>query len=71
MDDMKWMIAEQSLHEELQMERTVRSVYNTRDLEEIQGLCSALVRQNWHLRKLLNQAVTRISEMDAQAACSD
>ena len=56
MDDMKWMIAEQSLHEELQMERTVRSIYNTRDVEEIQGLCAALVRQNWHQRKLLSQA---------------
>jgi hypothetical protein len=71
MDDMKWMIAEQSLHEELMMERSVRSIYNTEDIEEVQGLCAALVRQNWHQRKLLCQAVTRISEMDAQAACSD
>ena len=71
MDDMKWMIAEQSLHEELMMERSVRSIYNTEDIGEVQGLCAALVRQNWHQRKLLCQAVTRISEMDAQAACSD
>ena len=70
MDDMKWMIAEQSLHEELMMERSVRSIYNTTDIEEVQGLCAALVRQNWHQRKLLNQAVPRISEMDAQLACS-
>lgn len=71
MDDMKWMIAEQSLYEELRMERSIRSVYNTQDLEEVQGLCAALVRQNWHQRKLLSQAVGRIAEMDAQAACSD
>ena len=70
MDDMQWMIAEQSLYEELRMERSIRSVYNTQDLEEVQGLCAALVRQNWRQRKLLNQAVTRISEMDAQLACS-
>ena len=69
MDDMKWMIAEQTLHEELMMERSVRSIYNTEDMEEAQGLCAALVRQNWHQRKLLSQAVTRISEMDAQLAC--
>ena len=71
MDDMKWMIAEQTLHEELMMERSVRSIYNTEDMEEVQGLCAALVRQNWHQRKLLSQAVTRISEMDAQLACCE
>lgn len=71
MDDMQWMIAELTLHEELIMERSVRSIHNTEDLEEVQGLCAALVRQNWHQRKLLCQAVNRISEMDAQAACSD
>ena len=71
MDDMQWMIAEQSLYEELRMERSIRSVYSTEDLEEVQGLCAALVRQNWHQRKLLSQAVGRIAEMDAQAACSD
>ena len=69
MDDMKWMIAEQTLHEELMMERSVRSIYNKEDIEEIQGLCAALVRQNWHQRKLLGQAVSRIADMDAQLAC--
>ena len=69
MDDMKWMIAEQTLHEELAMERSVRSIYNTEDIEEVQGLCAALVRQNWHQRKLLGQAVSRIADMDAQLAC--
>lgn len=69
MDDMKWMIAEQTLHEELMMERSVRSIYNTEDIEEVQGLCAALVRQNWHQRKLLGQAVSRIADMDAQLAC--
>tara|TARA_R110000803_G_scaffold209219_1_gene278572 strand:+ start:44 stop:259 length:216 start_codon:yes stop_codon:yes gene_type:complete len=69
MDDMKWMIAEQSLYEELMMERSVRSIYNTDDIEEVQGLCAALVRQNWHQRKLLSQAVTRIADMDAQLTC--
>lgn len=71
MDDMKWMQAEQTLHEELTMERAVRSVYSTDDIEEVQGLCAVLMRQNWHQRKLLNQAVMRIAEMDAYTACSD
>ena len=69
MDDTQWMIFQQSLEDELAMERSVRSIYNTEDIEEVQGLCAALVRQNWHQRKLLCQAVTRISEMDAQLAC--
>ncbi len=69
MDDMQWMIAEQSLHEELTMERAIRSINNTEDFEEMQGLCAALVRQNWHQRKLLSQAVSRIADMDAQLAC--
>ena len=69
MDDMQWMIAELTLHEELIMERSVRSVYNTTDIEEVQGLCAALIRQNWHQRKLLSQAVSKIADMDAQLAC--
>ena len=69
MDDMQWMIFQQSLEDELAMERSVRSIYNTEDLEEIQGLCACLVRQNWHQRKLLCQAISRISEMDAQLVC--
>ncbi len=69
MDDMKWMVAEQTLHDELAMERSVRSIYNTEDIEEVQGLCVALVRQNWHQRRLLCQAISRISEMDAQLVC--
>jgi hypothetical protein len=28
-----------------------------------------LVRQNWHQRKLLGQAVSRLADMDAQLAC--
>ena len=69
MEEWQWMIFQQSLEDELAMERSVRSIYNSVDLEEIQGLCAALVRQNWHQRKLLCQAVNRISEMDAQLAC--
>ena len=69
MEEWQWMIFQQSLEDELAMERSVRSIYNSVDLEEIQGLCAALVRQNWHQRKLLCQAVTKVSEMDAQLAC--
>jgi len=71
MDEMQWMIAEQTLEEELHLERTVRSVENLDCLEETKKLCAALIRQNWHQRKLLCQAVSKIAELDAQSACSE
>tara|TARA_R110001599_G_scaffold259255_1_gene459822 strand:+ start:80 stop:295 length:216 start_codon:yes stop_codon:yes gene_type:complete len=69
MEEWQWMMAQQSLEEELTVERSVRSIYNTTDIEEVQGLCASLVRQNWHQRKLLCQAVNKIVEMDAQLTC--
>ena len=69
MEEWQWMMARQSLEEELTVERSVRSIYNTTDIEEVQGLCASLVRQNWHQRKLLCQAVNKIVEMDAQLTC--
>jgi hypothetical protein len=71
MDNMKWMAAEKTLEEELTLERMVRSIDDINDITDIRRLCGSLVRQNWHQRKLLSQAVGRIAEMDAQAACSD
>tara|TARA_B100001093_G_scaffold102896_1_gene95077 strand:+ start:758 stop:973 length:216 start_codon:yes stop_codon:yes gene_type:complete len=70
MDEMEWMIAKQSLGEELELERTVRSVAAMNDLAGVRELCISLIRQNWHQRKLLGQAVTRIAEMDAQSISS-
>jgi len=69
MDEMQWMIAELTLHEELMMERSIRSVDSTEDVDQVKGLCAALIRQGFHQRKLLSQAVSRIAEMDAQLAC--
>jgi len=71
MDEMQWMIAELTLHEELMMERSIRSVDGAEDLDRVKALCAALIRQNCHQRKLLCQAVSRIAEMDAQLACLD
>ena len=59
-----WMIVEQSLEEELEVERSVREVNNCNDEEALKMLCSALVRQSWHQSKLLSQAVTRIGELE-------
>ena len=61
-----WMVVTQSLEEELELERNVRGIYKCSGLEEIQKLCEALVRQNWHQTKLLKQAVNHIAEEDAR-----
>ena len=66
-----WMVINQSLEEELEVERSVREVYSCEDGETLKQLCAGLVRQNWHQSKLLNQAVGRIGELDAKLACWD
>lgn len=66
-----WMVVEQSLEEELELERQVRNVQNCEDLDELQKLCGALTRQRWHQTRLLKQAVGHIAELDAMSACLD
>ena len=66
-----WMVVTQTLEEELEIERSVREVNNCSDDKVLKSLCTALVRQNWHQSKLLSQAVGRIGELDAKAACAD
>jgi len=63
-ESMDWMIVEQSLEEELMVERTVREINDCNDFDAVKGVCTALVRQNWHQSKMLKQAVGRIAVMD-------
>ena len=66
-----WMVINQSLEEELEVERSVREVHACTDEEALKELCVGLVRQSWHQQKLLAQACTRIGELDAKLACWD
>ena len=66
-----WMVVDQSLEEELELERSVREVNNCQDEEVLKQLCAGLVRQSWHQGKLLSQAVGRIGELDAKLATWD
>jgi hypothetical protein len=61
----------QTLEEELEVERSVREVHNCQDEEVLKQLCAGLVRQSWHQGKLLSQAVGRIGELDAKIATWD
>lgn len=66
-----WMVVNQTLEEELEVERSVREVNNCSDEKVLKSLCTALVRQSWHQSKLLSQAVGRIGELDAKLGCAD
>lgn len=66
-----WMQVSPTLHEELEIERSVREVQNCQDEEVLKTLCVALVRQQFHQSRLLSQAVGRIGELDAKLACLD
>ena len=61
-----WMIAKPSTEDSFETEKMVRSILNTEDVTELQGLCVSLTRQNRMTALLLQQAVGRIAEMDCQ-----
>ena len=63
-----WMVVNQSLEEELELEKNVRDVQSCSDRDALQELCISLVRTNWHQAKLLQQAVGHIAELDASDA---
>lgn len=67
----EWMIVNQSLEEELELERNVRDVQGCSDESALKALCVSLVRTNWHQAKLLRQAVGHIGELDASMVSSD
>ena len=66
-----WMVVNQSLEEELELERSVRDVQGCTDEDALKTLCVSLVRTNWHQAKLLRQAVGHIGEWDASMVASD
>ena len=65
------MVVNQSLEEELELERHVRDVQGCDDGDALRTMCVSLVRTNWHQAKLLQQAVGHIAERDAWEASVD
>ena len=65
------MVVEQSLEEELELERNVRDLQGCTDESALKALCVSLVRTNWHQAKLLKQAVGHIGSLDGAITCSD
>ena len=66
-----WMVVNQSLEEELELERNVRDVQSCSDEDALKALCVSLMRTNWRKAELVKQAVGHIGALDASIACSD
>ena len=61
---MKWMVVEQSLEEELTLERSIREIEDCENIDVLSQLCVAMARQQWHQGKLLRQAVGHIAGLE-------
>jgi len=59
-----WMIVEQSLEEELMLERSIREIEDCENIDVLSQLCVAMARQQWHQGKLLKQAVGHIAVLE-------
>ena len=62
-ETMDWMVVEQSLEEELTLERSIRSIEDCDNIDVLSQLCVAMARQQWHQGKLLKQAVNHIASI--------
>jgi len=58
------MIVEQSLEEELMLERSIREIEDCENIDVLSQLCVAMARQQWHQGKLLKQAVGHIAVLE-------
>ena len=65
------MVVEQSLEDELSLEKAVRSIDAAEDTGQIKQLCISLTRQNWHYRQMMKQAVMHVAELETSAALLD
>ena len=59
------MIIKPSLEQKLNLECTCRRVSEEKDVDYLQSLCIALIKQNWHQAILLKQAVEHIAHLDS------
>lgn len=67
----EWMLVEQSLEEELMLERSIREIEDCENIDVLSQLCVAMARQQWHQGKLLKQAVGHIALLDAVLSGAD
>ena len=66
----QWMVVDLSMEESLHLETQARIPLHHDRAEEVAKLCGSLVKQNYHLTKLLKQAVGRIAELEIKELLS-
>ena len=59
-----WMVVEQSLEEELRLERNIRFIEDCENLDVLSQLCVSMLRTQDHQSKLLKQAVGHIALLE-------
>jgi hypothetical protein len=64
-NNLDWMVVEQSLEEELTLERNIRFIEDCENLDVLSQLCVSLMRTQAHQGKLLKQAVGHIALLEA------
>ena len=63
------MIVSTTLQEELKLEWDARAIVEDEDHKDIAKLCAQLSKQNWYQKKLIEQAVAHVMELEAKLAC--
>jgi len=59
-----WMVVEQSLEEELRLERNTRFIEDCENIDVLSQLCVSMLRTQSHQSQLLRQAVGHIALME-------
>lgn len=67
----QWMIVNLTIEEELQIEALARTAIGHPEHEKVADLCAALVKQNAYQKKILQQAVRYISELEIKQALAE
>ena len=60
-----WMVVEQSLEEELRLERNIRFIEDCENIDVLSQLCVSLMRTQAHQSKLLKQCVGHVALLEA------
>ncbi len=59
------MVVEQSLEEELRLERNIRFIEDCENIDVLSQLCVSLMRTQTHQSKLLKQCVGHVALLEA------
>ena len=67
----KWLVVEMTHEQAFQLEADSRAIMEDENHKEVALLCSALTKQNFYQKQVINQAVERIAELEARLVSSE